>query len=306
MVNDPYGDGAAPPEQDRAPRRPRALVESRMLIELPRPDGGSDYVGLSDWVADANELFAGLRRHDDWAAGQISTLIEAQRERDRAEQENRRSTSTNVRAWRRDMDAELRELRAQVAALSQRLGQTLESVDSLAAALAANSAGGSTRQTDDGIAHHAHAQAYQAVRDQSVRGLLQHVQALDGVPLDHRERAGFVAHLCAELFGPTQATANDILNRLAAQYYVADVERRIPSLCEEVRALREKAARGRAQRWEFSCHPGVAVDPSWQEEWPNAVQDGAVDFVVAPAYIVDEGTVLVHQLVFTTAPDTDA
>ena len=68
-----------------------------------------------------------------------------------------------------------------------------------------------------------------------------------------------------------------------------------------MRALREKVARGRAQRWEFGCQPGAAVDPNWQEEWPNAVQDGAVEFVVAPAYIVDEGRVLVHQLVFTAA-----
>jgi hypothetical protein len=297
MVNETYGDGAP---------RARALVEARMLIEVPRGDGGADYIGIADWILKANEALAGLRAQNTWVATQISTLTARQADRDRAEQESARTASGSMKTWRREMDQSLADLRAQIAALGQRLNQTLEAVDTLTAAVAGQGAGGSVRQSEDGIAHHTHAQNYRAIRDQQIRMLLQHVRTLDGKALGNREKAEFMADVCAELFGPKQAAADDVIDRLAERYYVTGIQHSLADLCAEVRTLREKTSHGRPQRWEFGCAPGAAVEAGWQEEWPNAVQDGVVEFVVAPAYIVDDGTVLVNQMVHTVRPDGEA
>jgi hypothetical protein len=280
---------------------PRTLIESKILLERPRPDGGVDYIRLDDWIVEADLTLTALKTHAGRVDVQIGTLAARPTEpRSRDDHRSRNSANAAVEAWRRTVDDTVRGLTAQMSVLSRRFGEILETLDSLSAAVAARSTGASDRQTQEGIAHHSYVQEYQVIRDSSVRGLLQHTRTRDGRELDGRERARFVAELCAELFGPTHVSANQILNRLAAHYDVADAERRIPSLCEDVRTLRDKVARGRPHRWDFTCNAGALVNPDWQEEWPHAQQGDVIEFVVAPAYVIDDGAVLVSQLVFTT------
>jgi hypothetical protein len=300
MVNDVYGGGASPFEPRHPAQGPRTVIQSRILIEQPRPDGGVDYVELDDWIGGADAALAALQAHAGRVDAQISTLA-AQRSEPppREEHRSRGAAAAVAEAWRRSVEEALRSLTAQMNTLSHRFNEILERLDSLSASAAAQSSGASQRQTQEGIAHHTYVEEYQVIRDSTVRGLLQHTRSRDGRELNGRERAQFTARLCDDLFGADHVSANQILNRLAAHYEVADAERRIPALCEEVRALRDKVSRGRPHRWQFTCDLGAPVNPNWQEEWPHARQGGVIEFVVAPAYVVDDGAVLVPQLVFT-------
>lgn len=70
-----------------------------------------------------------------------------------------------------------------------------------------------------------------------------------------------------------------------------------------MQALREEAEdpEGRWSPWDFTHTRGVPPEGARQEEWPNGIENGVVDFVVTPGYVVN-GSALAPQQVFTMPP----
>jgi hypothetical protein len=152
-------------------------------------------------------------------------------------------------------------------------------------------------QTEQGMRHHDYAEEYAALVEQKIVGL-----ALDilpgGIHAAPKEKAEFVALVCAGLFGEPEIPEQELICRLPEAAPASAVQR-MRDICAEARALRAKVARGRSQRWEFSCQLDVPVNEEWQELWTGATQGGVIEFVVAPAYFVDSNVLLQKQKVFT-------
>jgi hypothetical protein len=192
-------------------------------------------------------------------------------------------------------------MRGDAADLRQRLDDLDRRLNNILALFETRLGGG---QTEQGMQHHDYAQQYIALVEQKIMSL-----ALDTVPggahATPREKAEFVALMCADLFGAAEIAEQQLIGRLP-ESAAASVLHRIRDICAEARTLRAKIAQGRPQRWEFNCELGVPVNAEWQEPWTGAAYDGMVEFVVAPAYVVDSGTLLMKQRVFTGAAGTAA
>jgi hypothetical protein len=78
----------------------------------------------------------------------------------------------------------------------------------------------------------------------------------------------------------------------------------LSELADRAQEIREEASSSRrAHRWDFDITPGAPVDGRRQEIWTTADPGGSIEFVVAPAYVVDENSLIVKQLVFTSRSD---
>ena len=150
-------------------------------------------------------------------------------------------------------------------------------------------------QTEQGMLHHEYAKQYLSLVEQKAVAIARDIYT---TPFD---KAGFIAALCRDLFETTEVREQDLMHRLP--YGVpSQTVHRAREICADARSLRDKIAGSRDQRWDFSFARGAEVDATWQEIWPGSELDGVIDFVVAPAYVVDHGARLTKQRVFTAQP----
>jgi hypothetical protein len=156
-------------------------------------------------------------------------------------------------------------------------------------------------QTEKGMLHHDYAMEYIALVEQRILALV--LEILSGSPhAAPRDKAKFIAVVCYDLFGTPEVREQPLLDRLPEGTSPPVIER-ARKICADVRLLREKVADGRSQRWEFGYTAGARIDEERQEAWPGSCDGGVVEFVVAPAYIVDSDTLLWKQRVFMIGGD---
>ena len=179
------------------------------------------------------------------------------------------------------------ELKRQMDDLDRRLNKILALLDT-------KMGGG---QSEQGMAHHAYAGEYVTLVEQRVHALAVGVfRAFSGVT--PQDKAQFVAYVCYALFATEEVREQELIELLPIE--VPDsVIGQARDICAQARALRDKAAESRNQRWGFDFTPEAAIDDEWQRPWVGSVDDGVAAFVVAPAYLVDSDTLLAKQWVFT-------
>jgi hypothetical protein len=175
--------------------------------------------------------------------------------------------------------------------LQGRMNDLDQRLDSVLAQL--NNQFGASSQTEQGMRHHEYAAEFTSLVEQKAVAIARDICATV------LEKAQFVAAVCIDLFGAGEVREQDLMSRLPGEVPVRTI-RRVQEICADARSLRAKASESRAQRWDFRCDRGVPVDDSWQQVWAGSDLDGVVDFVVAPAYVVDANVLLTKQLVFTT------
>jgi uncharacterized protein YicC (UPF0701 family) len=192
-----------------------------------------------------------------------------------------------------DLRGQLSEARQEAADLDRRLTKILALLDD-------KLAGG---QSEEGMQHHAYAQQYVSLVEQQILALAVAVfRAFPDAPPS--EKAEFVAFTCKQLFGAAEVAESDFIDALLPDL-PEEVFRLARQICVLARDLRGKAAQGRRQRWSFDFAPGAPINPGTQLPWPGSAPNGVVTFVVAPAYVVEAGTLLARQWVFT-APGSRA
>lgn len=184
-------------------------------------------------------------------------------------------------------------LRRQVAELDRRLTKILALLD--------DKLGGG--QSEEAMLHHTYAQEFVSLVEQQVLALA--VAVFRAFPdASPAEKAEFVALTCTALFGAPEVTESTFIDALSPDL-PEEVFRLARQICAQARDLRDKAAGSRQQRWSFDFAPGAPLDPESQLPWAGSADDGSVAFVVAPAYVVEDGTLLAKQWVFTI-PRRDA
>jgi hypothetical protein len=152
-------------------------------------------------------------------------------------------------------------------------------------------------QTEEGMLHHSHAKEYLSLVEQQIGSLA--VDVFYFFPRSSpRDKAWFIASVCHALFGSPEVRGQEVMAALPGAV-PSSVTRHVGDICAEAQALREKVALSRSQVWDFDHTPGSDVDPDRQTLWVGSVADGVVDFVVAPAYVVDSNKLLEKQWVFT-------
>lgn len=207
-----------------------------------------------------------------------------------------RSALTESRLSAQTLRSASVELRQRMDDLDRRLNKVLALIEE-------NFGGG---QTEQAMQHHDYVDEYVALVEQKVVGLALEILP-DGTQATAREKAEFVAEVCAGLFGAPQVIDEQLIGLLPVAAAEEAIQR-MREICACARALRAKVTQGRPQRWEFGYEP-APVDSQWQEPWTGAARDGVVEFVVTPAYFVDTNTLLHKQKVFTSeagsAPDAD-
>jgi hypothetical protein len=154
-------------------------------------------------------------------------------------------------------------------------------------------------QTEQGMQHHDYVGEYVTLVEQKITGLALEVLP-DGAGATPREKAVFVAKVCAALFQGPVILEQQLIDSLSPAVSEEAVQR-VREICADAADLRTKVTRGRPQHWDFVCSPGVPVDAKRQEPWTGADREGLIEFVVAPAYRVDSDTMLCKQKVFTRA-----
>lgn len=190
-----------------------------------------------------------------------------------------------------DLGGQVSNLRQQVAELDRRLTKILALLD--------DKLGGG--QSEEGMLHHAYAQEYVSLVEQQVLALAVAVfRAFPGA--SPAEKAEFVALTCTALFGAREVAESSFIDDLSPDL-PGEVFRLARQICGQARDLRDKAAQSRQQRWSFDFVPGAPLDPESQRPWAGSAEDGRVAFVVAPAYVVEAGTLLARQWVFTVPPE---
>jgi hypothetical protein len=245
-------------------------------------EGG--FTSLEDWMY--------------WAEQEIRTQAAALSELgQRTERE-----SAQLRAELIAMRAELRETRALAqqpqpgADLVGRIDDIDHRLNKVLALFTERLGGG---QTEEGMLHHAHAGEFVSLIEQGILPLTRdYFQVVPGGSA--RGKAEFASYVCHALFAGPEVQEEQLVDGLTRDSAAAAASR-ARQLCADARTLRDKAATGRPQRWEFGCTEGAPLDPDWQLAWTGSDEDGVVAFVVAPAYVVDAETVLEKQRVFTVA-----
>lgn len=194
-----------------------------------------------------------------------------------------------------DLGGQVSELRRQVGDLDQRLTKLLALLDDKLA----------SGQSEEGMLHHTYAREYVSLVEQRVLALA--VAVFRAFPeASPAEKAEFVAFTCSALFGAQEVAESKFIDALSP-VLPEEVFRLAREICAQARELRAKVARGRQQRWSFDFIRGVPLDPETQLPWTGSAEDGGVAFVVAPAYMVETGTLLAKQWVFTVQrPDVQA
>jgi len=254
---------------------------TRLLVD----GGNGTVVLLEEWMSRVATDFRGLaadvdelRRQSAEIRQELSTIITA---------------FNDERHWVRSLPRESADFRQRLEELDQRLNNVLD--------LFEKHFGGSG-QTEQAMLHHEYAAEYLALVEQKILALALDVLA-DGPALP-RDKAALVAAVCLDLFGYPEIQEQRLMDRLQHNRSV-NVTRRIEEICSDARLLRQKASLGRQQRWDFGYTRGLPVDEERQEMWPGSVDGGLVDFVVAPAYLVDSDTLLKKQRVFTATTDAE-
>jgi hypothetical protein len=160
-------------------------------------------------------------------------------------------------------------------------------------------------QTEEGMLHHSYAKEYLSLVEQQIGSLA--VDVFSFFPgCSPRDKAWFISAVCRALFGSPEVRGQEVMAALPGAV-PPSVAQHVGDICAEAQALREKVAQGRSQVWDFDHTPGGEVDPDRQTLWVGSVADGVVDFVVAPAYVVDSDKLLEKQRVFTVPrPDSAA
>ena len=156
-------------------------------------------------------------------------------------------------------------------------------------------------QTEKGMLHHDYAAEYIALVEQRILALALEILP-DSPHATPRDKAIFIAAVCFDLFGTPEVRERQLLDRLPKGISPAVIQR-AQKVCADARLLREKAADGRPQCWEFGYTAGARIDDDRQEPWPGSCDGGVVEFVVAPAYVVDSDTLLRKQWVFMIGGD---
>lgn len=159
-------------------------------------------------------------------------------------------------------------------------------------------------QTEEGMLHYSHAKEYLSLVEQQIGSLA--VEIFYAFPRSSpRDKACFIASVCYALFGSAEVDEQEVMAVLPDAVSPAAAQR-AREICAEAQALRDKVAQSRSQSWDFDYTPQSDIDPDRQVLWVGSVEDGAVDFVVAPAYVVDSGRLIEKQRVFTVPRDDGA
>jgi hypothetical protein len=240
---------------------------------------GDAVLSLEEWIA--------------WVSAQIGRLTaEVDRLTSQATEIHRELSGFVVDFRKvRNLPREGADLRRCIDELDQRLNNVLDLVEQQI------SGHGPTEQA---MLHHDYAAEYLALVEQKILALA--LDVLDERIATPLEKAEFVAFMCLQLFGEPEVREDRMLGHLRPDR-AGTLAGRIQDICAQARELREKAARGRPQRWDFTCVRGAPPDAERQEPWPGSAEEGVVDFVVAPAYVVDSDTLLKKQRVYITAPE---
>lgn len=215
---------------------------------------------------------------------------------------------TAMRAELRDVQALVREPARDAADIERRMGESGRRLDELdrrlnkVLALLGDARGGG--QSEQGMLHYSYVREYDSLVEQQVLSLAVGVyQGRPGVTA--RDKALFVARVCGALFGSPQVREQEVVDGLPAGVS-AGVIQQAREVCATARALRQKIVQGRPRHWDWEYIPEAEIDPDRQEPWAGSLGE-IVDFVVAPAYVVDSDTRLGKQRVFTVArADGDA
>jgi hypothetical protein len=255
--------------------------DDRPRLRLCVADGAGTTTSLEEWMSFVTDELARQRaviKELSNQSAEISRALLALK-----------SSLAESRQFARALGGDSADQRQRMADLDRRLNNILALIER-------NFSGG---QTEQAMQHHDYATEYVVLVEQKIIGL-----ALDilpgGADATPREKAEFVAAVCADLFGALEVTEQQLLGRLPEAAPARAIER-MREICAEARALRAKVAHGRPQRWEFSCETDVPINEDWQELWTGAPLGGVIEFVVAPAYFVDSDTLLMKQKVFTIA-----
>jgi hypothetical protein len=188
----------------------------------------------------------------------------------------------NLQALIREPSRSTADIEHRMSELDHRLNKVLALFDS--------ARGGG--RSEQGMLHHSYVKEYDSLVEQQVLSLMRGVyQGTPGVT--PRDKALFVAQICHALFGAPRVQEQEMIDALPE-----DAAEQARDICARARRLRDKAVQGRAQYWDWNFSPGSDIDPDVQEPWAGSHGE-LVDFVVAPAYVVDSGTRLGKQRVFT-------
>lgn len=250
-----------------------------LRLHLCVADDAGPAVPLDEWMsriaaelAQQKAAISQLIRQTESIGGELSALRSTLAE-NRLTAQSLRGTSADMRQRMDDLD--------------RRLNKVL--------ALIQDHVGGG--QSELAMQHHDYVDEYVALVEQKITGLALDILP-DGVRAAPRDKAAFVAAACADLLGTPEVLERQLIGRLPPGTQEETI-RRTRDICAGARALRAKVAQGRPQRWEFGCDIASPIDTRWQEPWTGAALDGVIEFVVAPAYVVDENTLLCKQKVFT-------
>jgi hypothetical protein len=256
--------------------------DDRLRLHLRVADNAGPGTSLEEWMSSVAAELTRQRTDIDQLGRQSAEI--------REEISALKSSSSESRLFAKSLRGDSADLKQRMDDLDRRLNKLL--------ALFEKHFGGG--QTEQGIQHHDYAAEYLALVEQKIVGLAHDVLR-GGIQATPREKAEFVATVCAGLFGTPEVPEQRLI-RLLPEAAPAQAIQRMGEICAEARGLRAKVANGRPQHWEFECEVGVPVREDWQEPWAGTTPGGMVEFVVVPAYFVDSSVLLQKQKVFTSEP----
>ncbi|MFI0771909.1 hypothetical protein ACH4TQ_44590 [Streptomyces sp. NPDC021218] len=150
--------------------------------------------------------------------------------------------------------------------------------------------------------HQALARRYRTLIEQRLLNFARrYAERCDRV-MDHPERERdyrLMGLLSQQLFTDNLKSSREIMRRLHLPEDDGHIENALTTLrghCSELATGIHRA--GLHHSWDRECTPGVALDPTRQEQWPSCDEGAPVLFLMAPAYIVN-GRSYCLQYVYT-------
>ncbi|MFD7875904.1 hypothetical protein ACFV5G_17680 [Streptomyces sp. NPDC059766] len=277
-------------------------------VRVPGPDGKPMVVSLDDW---APQVAHGLNR----VTGRIDELIrhidDLTRRNDALNREKKRLADT-VDQQRADLasahdritrlESDLEDCAAAASELQRAFAEIDQRFTDIAGGIAVATHPG--RLTEDEYGHHDLGKRYGDFVQQHVMPLA--LQSSSGVHLSPYDQAQVVAEICLLLFGDAEPEAAYIADVLTRRRLLVD-PRALQDMCEQAHSIRAEARQlGRSQRWVFDV-PDKRFDPKRQQQFVGSAMghehELAVILVVAPSYVVGDGTSIAPQQVFTVRRD---